>query len=265
MTASRAVLIALALAAGACAPRAFVRPSGPALPAPDAATIWLDASAACRGLAGVQAALGLTGRVRDQRIPGLAGATLYVAVSSVGDIGLEARVSAQLVFKLGGNAARATLYLPADNRVVVAPAADIVDALVGVRLGPERLLATLGGCVSRASTVDRAARYGQVLEVTTPDATVFLEQRAGVWTPRAGFADDLTIDYRRRGEAIREVALQSAPGRQAGVAISLQVKQLDLAPALAPELFAVIVPEDARPMSLEELRSSGLLDAGDRR
>jgi hypothetical protein len=260
----RAAVAACAIASLAgCASRAFVRPTDVGAPAPDAAAVWMTTSASCRGLTGVQAALGLTGRIREQRIPGLAGATLYLAASSTGDIGLEARVAAQLLFRLGGTAERATLYLPSDNRVVTGRAADIVDALVGISLAPERLLAVLGGCVTRADRVDRAVRHGSILEVVTPDATVFLAERDGAWAVRAGQADEMTIDYRRNGTALRDIALQSPPGGRDGVSISLRVKQIDLAPTLAPALFTVVVPDGAAPMTVDELRTSGLVDRGD--
>jgi hypothetical protein len=255
----RRLIAAAALAAAAgCASRAFVHPSGPGIPAPDAADVWENVSSACRGLSGVQAALGLTGRIGDQRIPGLAGATLYAAVSSAGAIGLEARVSSQLAFRMGGTAERATLFLPADNRVVVAPAADIVDALVGVRVTPERLLALLGGCMTRSDVVTRAARHAALLEVGTADATVFLEQRGGSWGVRAAAADGLVMEYRRSGNQIRDIVLDSAPGSASDVSLVLRLKQFDLAPNLAPAMFTVAVPDDARPMTVEELRASGL-------
>jgi hypothetical protein len=265
MVTFRRAIAAIALAATVgCASRAFVRPAGPGVPAPDAATIWNDVSAACRRLTAVQAALGLTGRIRDQRIPGLAGATLYVAATAAGEIGLEARVSAQLVFRLGGRVDRATLYLPGENRVVTGPAAEIVDALVGIRIGPERLLAVLGGCVTRAESIQSGTRYASVIEVSTADATVFIEERRGARMIRAGLADGLSIDYRRSGDAIREIRFQSSPARPAGVAMALEVKQIDFAPTLTPELFSVAVPEDARAMSVEELRTSGLVGEGER-
>jgi len=255
----RRLIAAAALAAAAgCASRAFIRPAGPGLPAPEAAAAWEDISRTCRSLSGVQAALGLTGRIGDQRIPGLAGATLYAAVSSNGAVGLEARVSSQLVFRIGGTADRATLFLPADNRVVIAPAGDIVDALVGVRVTPERLLALLGGCMTRSDVVTRAARHGALLEIATADATVFLEQHDGSWGVRAAAADGLAMEYRRSGDRIRDIVLDSTPGSRSEVSLVLRIKQVDLAPTLAPAMFAVAVPDDARSMTLEELRTSGL-------
>jgi hypothetical protein len=259
MSTFRRLIAAAAVAATAgCASRAFVRPAGPGVPAPDAAAAWEDVSRTCRGLSGIQAALGLTGRIGDQRIPGLAGATLYAAVSSTGAIGLEARVSSQLAFRMGGTAERSTLFLPADNRVVIAPASDIVDALVGVRVTPERLLALLGGCMTRSDVVTRAARHEALLEVSTADATVFLEQRAGSWVVRAAAADGLTMQYRRSDDRIRDIVLESAPGSGSDVSLVLRIKEIDRAPSLVPAMFAVAVPDDARAITVEELRASGI-------
>ena len=258
---SAGVLVAaMAIGLAACAPRTFVLPAVVPTPAPESAEIWKTASSPCRAVTGARAALGLTGRVRDQRIPGLAGATLYAALSATGDIGLEARVSGQLVFRLGGTSSNATLLLPSENRVVRGRADEIVDALVGLRLGPERLLAILGGCITRNEDVRQGERYGKVLRVETPDAVVYLEPTDGPWVVRAGTADGLGVEYRRPAGDVRDIIFRSRPGATAGVSIVLHVKELDLAPALAPSLFAVVVPDDARPMSLQELRETGLVD-----
>jgi hypothetical protein len=254
------LVAARAIGVGACAPRTFVLPAVAPTQALDSQEIWTATSASCRAMTGVRAALGLTGRVRDQRIPGLAGATLYAAVAADGSIGLEARVSGQLVFRLGGTSSNATLLVPSDNRVVRGVAEDIIDALVGLRLGPERLLAILGGCIARNADARHGERYGKVLRVETADAVVYLEPSGGVWGVRAGTAHGLAVEYRRQGGEVRDITFRSGPGATAGVSIVLHVKEIDRAPALAPALFAVVVPDDARPMTLQELRESGLID-----
>jgi hypothetical protein len=258
MTVRRALVAALAIGAAGCAPRAFVRPAGPSSVEPDAAAIWHAASASCRETAAVQAALGLTGRIRGRRIPGLAAATIYTVATATGDIALEARMPGRLLFKLGGNASLATLLLVDDRRVVRGPAAEIVDALMGVRLEPGQLLAVLAGCISRADRVERGLRYDRVLEVTTTDATVFLEPRGTGWTPRAGTIGPLAIEYDRDASgALREIRFRSAPGAAVDVALSLRVKAIDAHPALTAGMLAVSVPDDARPMTLDELRDAG--------
>lgn len=256
----RLLVAAVTIAIAACAPRGFVLPALTPTPAADTSEIWSAVSASCRAMTGARAALGLTGRVRDQRIPGLAGATLFAAVSGDGEIGLEARVSGQLVFRLGGTSSNATLLLPSDNRVVRGPADDIVDALVGLRLGPERLLAILGGCISRSGDVRHGERYGKVLRVETADAVVYLEPTGSPWFVRAGTAEGLGVEYRRQAGDLRDITFRSRSGTSTGVSVVLHVKELDLAPALTPSLFSVVVPDDARPMSLQQLREFGLVD-----
>jgi len=196
--------------------------------------------------------------VGRQRIRGLAGATLDVAVTAAGQIGLEARVSSQLVFKLGGSATRADLLI--EGRVVTARADEIVEALIGMKVGPERLLAILTGCVSAAGSVDRAQRLGDILEITTSDATVFLARRAGAWVPRAGAFGELQVDYRALDQSFpRDLQLSTRPGHVPPVSLSLKVRSFEVNPALGPEAFTVVIPEGTGTMSLAELRESGPL------
>jgi hypothetical protein len=246
----------LTAALGACATRAFVRPTGPSVPAPEGAMAWAEATARCGQVRSFRGALALTGRIGSRRIPGLASATLYVAATRAGQIGIEARVSGQLAFRLGGNAERATLLLREGNRVVMAPAGDIVDALIGLPVPPDRLLAVLTGCVAVDGRFERAERFGDRLQITSRDAIVFLYQTAGQWTVRAGTFNSMLVDYRRVDAAgPREVFIQaSAP--PSSVAVTLRIMDPEFDPALPPSAFAVNVPADAMPLSLDELRDA---------
>lgn len=254
-------LIAVSLAFSACGGGVFVRPAGPGEPAPDAAAIWRAATADCRNARAVQAALGLSGRVRGRRVPGLAGATVF-AVATPDAMALEGRLPGQLLFKLGGTAERATLLLPTNNRVVVAPAAEIVDALVGIPVGPDRLLALLGGCVTRAGDIDRGTRVDGLIEIVAGGTAVYLEQHRE-WRPRAGFFDGLMVDYDRDGSgAVRRIQFRSTPSSPVPVSLSLAVKDVNHQPVVTPAMLGVVVPDDARPMSVGELRASDLFEAG---
>lgn len=204
--------------------------------------------------------LGLTGKLGARRIRGLASAVLYVAVTADGRVGLEAQVSSQRVFRLGGTADRATLFLPADQRVVIDRADDIVDALIGVRLSPERLFAILGGCVSAGDTAATGERVGDTLRIRTPEAVVFLSRQAGRWTPVAVDFDDLLVDYQAwHGAVPRRVLLRSHGTASSPVVITLNVRDVELNLPPAPAAFVVNVPDGASPMSIDELRSSGPL------
>jgi hypothetical protein len=173
---------------------------------------------------------------------------------------LEARVSGELLFKLAGTGDRAVLLLAADRRVVTAPAGDIVDALIGVPLDPDRLLAMMTGCVSISNDVTAAARYGDVVEVTTSDATVYLQLRGGGWSVRAGQFGDFTVDYPSLRDGVpRQIGLRSRAGREPVVTLLLSATSVDLADATPVSVFSVNVPEGATAMSIDELRRSGPL------
>jgi hypothetical protein len=205
-----------------------------------------------------RARLALSGTVANRHIPGFASAVLGLAVTAAGDIGLEARVSGQPVFTMTGTADQARLLLVDDRRVVDAPADAIVDALIGVPLGPARLLAILAGCVSTSDAMDEAARYGDMLRVASGDTTVFLEDRDGAWRVRAGDAPGLRVDYQALEDGRpRRIALRSAPGADPRVSIVLGVDEAEINRPLPASIFTARIPETATPMSIEELRASG--------
>jgi hypothetical protein len=65
------------------------------------------------------------------------------------------------VFILVADGSRGTLLLSRDRRVVRdADVADILDALIGLRLGPDDLRAVLSGCVKAAAEPASARAYG---------------------------------------------------------------------------------------------------------
>lgn len=235
-----------------------MRPSGLGAAAPDGAARWAAVVDACRNVRTYRARLGLSGTVANRHIPGFASAVLGLAVTSAGEIGLEARVSGQLVFTMAGTADHARLFLVEDQRVVDAPADTIVDALIGVPIGPARLLAVLAGCVSTSDAMTEAARYGDVLRVVSGDTTVFLEDRNGAWAVRAGDAPGLQVDYQAvdSGRPSR-LALRSIPGADPRVSIVLHVDDAEINRPLPASVFSVRVPDTATPMSIEELRASG--------
>jgi hypothetical protein len=259
MPVTRTVLALVVMASAGCGPHAFVLPSTPGVPEPRAADIWTAASSTCRDTHNLHASVSVRGRLAGRRIPGMAGATLLVVVSDAGEIGIEARVSGQLAFKLGGRAEDATLFLPNDRRVVRGRAADIVNALVGVPIDPQALLAVLAGCVSQAAAVEHGDRFGPVVAVKTANATVYLEPRgAGAWRVRAGVRQGLAVSYDfGPDDSIRDISWQSTVA-DASVAFAVRVDALDRNVPLDPAMFSVTVPDDATPATIEELGRSGL-------
>jgi tetratricopeptide (TPR) repeat protein len=88
----------------------------------------------CRGARSYTAALRLSGRVGDQRIwPPIA---VDTAVTADQSIYMGATVAGRSLFVLAGSVSRATLWLRQEQRVVTAPPAEIIEAMLGVSLPP---------------------------------------------------------------------------------------------------------------------------------
>lgn len=255
------VLAVLALVTASCAGRAaFVAPRGPGLAAPEATTAWRAITTACRSTTSYRSEFALTGRIGDRRIRGLASARLFTAIAANGNIGLEATVSGQLLFRLGGAADTATLLLRDQNRVITARPDEILEALIGVSVDPARLLAIVTGCVTTTESIDRAVRHGDTLEVVAADATVYLTPVAAGWQTRAGRFRDVTVDYFAFDRGLpRDLRIATAGTTGTAVTLDLRVQAVETNGDLAPDLFRVTIPEGATPISVDELRRVGPL------
>ena len=197
---------------------------------------------------------------------GLASARLFTALSSNGGIGLEATVSGQLLFRLGGVAEKAVLLLRDGNRVATARPDEILEALIGVPVDPARLLAIVSGCVTTAEQVDRAVRHDGLLEVLTADGTAYLAAAGSGWQARAGRfgasagASEVVVDYGRFvGGLPRDIRIASSSAGKAAVSLNLRVQAVQTNVDLDPAVFRVTIPDGATTISLEELRQTGPL------
>jgi hypothetical protein len=241
----------------ACGPGAFVPPAGPGEPAPDAAVAWTEAIAACRDVRTYSASLRLSGRSADQRLPGVGA---IVALTAQGSIFLQIVGGNRPVLTLAGTADQATYFLHEDHRVVTARAGEIVETIVGVPISPEQLLAILSGCAVRQFDVQRAARFGKRLAVTTADGQVFLERRTGPWETAAAIVGHLTVQFARKDSRFpTSLRLDATPPGGPGSWINISaIDQLDINTDLAPAVFAPpAAAASAAPMTLEELRAAG--------
>ena len=177
----------------ACATRAmFVPPAGPGTPVTYAAAAWTEATANCRNARSYAAAARASGKFGAERLWPIG---IDVAVTSDQSIYLAANAVGRSLFVLAGTANTATLWLRQEERVVTAAPAEIMDAIVGVPITPDRLLGVLTGCVARSFAITRAALHGSLLAVDTADARLYLEQSNGQWRTRAASTDAFVVEF----------------------------------------------------------------------
>lgn len=181
------------------------------------------------------------------------------------------------IFVLVAHGGRGTLLLPRDGRVLAdAHPAELLDALAGVSLSPADLLAIVSGCGTVDAPSAGARAYGDdwVRVDQQGGGAAFLHRADRTWqvlaalVPQAG-GRLLRVDYADfsggRPHAIRLTTTSSpASASDAGradvaVDLRLELSQVDINTTLGPEAFTVSVPADAVPITLEELRRSGLL------
>jgi hypothetical protein len=251
----RAAVVAVFALASSCAAPRFAVPAGPFVPFPDGAAVWAAATESCRALDALAAEFGVSGRVGGQRVAGL---RVAMAIERDGRLAAEARVGATPVFSLRGSAERATLLLQQERRVAQGRADEILDALVGLPMGPDRLLLVLAGCVSSGPVVVSEAA-GDLVRIRTADADIYLAKRGDAWVVRAGAFGRLLADYQRGEDGWpSRVGLNSASSAGLAVSLSLRVDARSSARP-SPTVFAPVVPPDAETVTLDWLRRNGPL------
>jgi hypothetical protein len=250
---SFAFVLTLVLAmSSACAGGRFVRPAGAAVPFPEGADIWATLTRECRGVTMARAELRVSGRVEGQGFPSL---TTGLAVDA-DRLSIVAMAGARRVFSLAGDRASVVLLNHLDGRMTRGAATDVVEALVGVRLAPDRLLAILSGCVAAAPTVTEAERIGTITRIRTADTVIYLSERNGQWRLAAAEFGDVIADYRRvEAGWPREIELR----RSDDVTLRLRVIEFERNPQLPPGLFQLQVPDAFVELPLDALRRGGPL------
>ena len=171
---------------------------------------------------------------------------------------------------------RATLLLPRDRRVLQGAAPeDILNALIGVPLGPDDLRAVLSGCVKANATPKSGREFGPDWMSVDLDSggTVYLQRVNGqpaAWRVVAGRYGGLEIEYPEfAGEQPARIVIRSelVPGvaggidRAAGnVALTIGLSQVEVNGDLPrDQLVAVKVPPGMEPITLAQLRDAGPL------
>jgi outer membrane lipoprotein-sorting protein len=250
-------LCASSLAAG-CAHRTIQLPTGAGTPLSDVAAIHAEISKHCRGVRTLTAELALSGRAGGQTVRGraLAGFETPDAMRLEGLAPFGAPA-----FILVARGREATLLLPRDDRVLRdASAEDILGALTGVSLAPADLQAILTGCVLPAPKAVSGAQHGpdwRTIELQD-GATIYLRRAGASWQLRAAVRGAWRIDYAASPGAFpRSVRLGRA--ETPPVDMTADISQLETNVAIDPAAFAVDVPRDALPITLDDLRDAGPL------
>ncbi|HUQ89875.1 MAG TPA: hypothetical protein VM096_20100 [Vicinamibacterales bacterium] len=238
----------------ACATRTPPRPVGTPAPDPTAADAFVTATAACKGFRSIEGELSLSGRAGGERVRG----RIITGLESGGLVRLEAVAPfGAPFFILAGRNERATLVLPRDHRVLKDTAvADVLGRITGLSLGADDLRLIVSGClVDHASPADGRQWGGGWRAVTIgPERVAYLRVQNGQPVLTAADYGRWHIDYSGHvGGFPRVVRVRSSA--EAGIDITARVEQLQVNTQINPLAWAVEIPSDAEPMTLDELRS----------
>jgi hypothetical protein len=243
----------------ACAARGFTIPTDPGSAFPDFAQVHAQVSAACAGVRTLTAELRLSGRAGDEPLRG----RVVAGFARPASMRLEAPAPfGAPVFILVARDNAATLLRPRESLILrnAAPAA-ILGAVTGVSLAPADLQAILTGCIVPAPKPIAGRVHANGLAAIDLDgnATIYLRRAGDRWELRAARRDGWQIEYPAfQGSFPQAVRLRStSPG--VTVDLTAAVSQIETNVELDAAAFTLEERGDERPLSIEELRSSGPL------
>lgn len=252
LRATLALILSLAGIAGCGGGPLISWPTAAGTPAPDGAAAWDAALAVCRDVRTFHGDVRVSGSVRGARLPSV----LIGLQLTPTRIGMTATASGRTIFTMVGTAASADLHWTDGNRLLTAPAADIVSAVVGFSLGPRELLALASGCVAPDLTFQRAEQFDEVMVVTTGRGRVQLHDDDG-WRILAAEVTGLGVRYRTVDGGIpRSWDLWSGDAQMPAVRLSLNTTGADVSSTeRGAEAFPPVRAPGATPMTIEELRA----------
>ncbi len=249
MNTARWAVAAAAVLATACAGRVPARPTGAGVDAPAALQTLDRATRHCRPLRTATAEIRLAGRVGQQRVR----ARLLSGFAEPESLRLEALApfgAPALLFV--SNGATTTLYFPRDAQVLRdAPVASVLDALTGLALDAADLRRLVFGCMT--GTEGRGTQYGSTWQVVDAgDSRAYLKSGVLVAADYRGWH----IDYAAHASGIaRSVRVRRAGPRDA-VDLVATLESVEVNIELDAAAFTLVVPADASPMTLEDLRAA---------
>ena len=252
----------LTAGASACATRRYVPPSGPGTPIAEAATMWSEMTARCRGARVFLAEIRVDGWVGEsrQRVP----ATMHGALTRDDDIYLEVPAPGRSVVQMAGRAGQAVFLLPRDERVLRAGSRDIMEALTGLRWGAKDLLNVLSGCVGDPSAPVTGQRHERRAAIELgPGVRAWARQVSGAWHLEAGSRDGLLVEYLAHDGAFPSVVrVTSTAPDVTPLALTFRLTQVQVNVDLGPGTFVLNVPDTFVSMTLEDLRATRPLREG---
>ena len=198
--------------------------------------------------------MSLSGHAGSERVRG----RIVTGLESGGAVRLEAVAPfGAPFFILAGRNERATLVLPRDHRVLRETAvAEVLERLTGLSLGADDLRLIMSGClVDQASPSGGTQWPGGWRAVTIgPERIAYMRVVNGQTVLAAADYGQWRVDYSEHASGFpRVVRVRRAGDNQ--VDITARVEQLEVNTQINPKAWAVDVPSDADPMTLDELRS----------
>jgi hypothetical protein len=245
------------LAVTACAPRLARLPSDPGVPFPEYASAHAQATERCRDLKTMRAVLGVSGRA-GRRLR----ASIDAGFEAPARVRLELPAPGKPIFIFVAKGESGTLLLPREERVLRdAPPADTLEALAGVRLGPEDLRRIVAGCGMLGQPPAGGRAFGEEWRaIDAHGATDWLQRVDGAWQLVAATDKVLEVHYTDFvGGRPQTIRLRAGRAGGASTDLTIRLSQVDVNEPIDAAVFEVDIPAGAAPMTLEELRQSGPL------
>ena len=246
-------------------------PSGDGTDFPDYAPALEHATASCGSVRSLVAILSISGSAFGQRLR----AKLDAGFEAPARVRLELPAPGKPFFTFVANGTAATLLLPRDGRVLrEAPPPETLEALAGVSVDPDDLRTIVAGCGLTMGPVTRARMYSAGwAAIYAERATMWLRQIEGEWrltvatrantTRSAGPLEVRYSDFvagRPATIRLRALAEETVSGqRKANTDLTIRLSQVEVNQPIDPAAFAVDIPADAAPITLDELRRAGPL------
>jgi len=236
-------------------------PTASGTPLADAGPILSEAIGHCAALRTLTAEIGLSGRAAGQRLR----VKLIAGFAAPDGIRLEAVAPiGPPVFILASGGEATTLLLPRDDRVLTnAPPSAILEALAGIRVEPAALRRLLAGCPPQDVDARDARTIGDewVLARVGDRGTVYFRRLKGRWRLTAVRGTSLDAELGEGTGAQPAYVRLSSPHETTGASfdLTLRLSQVETNVDVPGEAFTVRVPQNAVPITLDELRQSGPL------